>query len=691
MHLRLPPISVRQPFADLLTRTTDQPEHQRSARLLGALLVTILVLGIITLIVFGLPDANHAWRVEGTLSFLFIVIVSAPIYVLSQRFSYKLAALLLIIVLIAVITISSYPNIATWELNTLSYLVLPVLFSSAFLSLPTTSIIMGIVQLMPMVVASQIPDAAMFETLVAPFSFLMVVNALIIVVANHRNQLERARQQQIADSEHLLRMINDNIEETILFVDLNGEIQYASSSHKTLLGDADLELEGLSVYSDTFINRTHPDDRDILTQFMQAAAEPTPARLYTRLRHHDGHYLWLETNINALNDDNGNLLGVIIVSRDVGLRKQAEDALKASEAEARRLFAHNPLPMWVYDRETLAFLDVNDAAIQKYGYSREEFLAMTIQDIRPPEDMERLGKALQVRQTEAVHTGEWRHLLKDGRLIDVEITGHQIEYNGREASLIVAQDITARKRAEVDSLEREKLAVALAKERELGEIRNLFMRTVSHEFRTPLATILLAAEMLVAYADRITPARREESGATIRREIQRLENMLQDMMDILRIQDQHMALDAEPLNLEQFFGEMVDDFRRAAPDHPIRLEINVADTTVRGDARLLRYIVSNLLSNAIKYSPPERLIGMLVEQKNGNLHLKVRDQGIGIKPEDQKRLFEPFYRGSNVNEVSGTGLGLKIVHDCVHLYQGTITVESVVGVGTTFTVTLPML
>lgn len=133
---------------------------------------------------------------------------------------------------------------------------------------------------------------------------------------------------------------------------------------------------------------------------------------------------------------------------DITERKQAEEKLRKSEERYRYLFENNPYPMWIYDRETLAFLDVNEAAVAKYGYSRQEFLNMTIVDIRPPEDVDRLlGNLAQPREPLEYSTG-WRHRLKDGRIIDVEITSHTIEIDGHESVLVIAQDITERKQAE---------------------------------------------------------------------------------------------------------------------------------------------------------------------------------------------------------------------------------------------------
>lgn len=134
--------------------------------------------------------------------------------------------------------------------------------------------------------------------------------------------------------------------------------------------------------------------------------------------------------------------------RDITERRQAEQALRESEETFRLLFASNPQPMWVYDLATLAFLEVNDAAVDRYGYTRDEFLAMRITEIRPEEDVPRVVEDVRGQRPTLQYAGEWRHRCKDGRLLDVEITSHTLTFAGRSAVLVTAQDVTERKRAE---------------------------------------------------------------------------------------------------------------------------------------------------------------------------------------------------------------------------------------------------
>jgi PAS domain S-box-containing protein len=167
-------------------------------------------------------------------------------------------------------------------------------------------------------------------------------------------------------------------------------------------------------------------------------------RNYTKL----GNILHCEWYNSALYDENGKLISVLSLVLDVTVATRIEEALRKSEAQYRLLFESNPQAMWVYDLLTLRFLAVNDAAIRHYGYSRSEFLEMTIKDIRPPEDVQLLNEYLEGGNPEMNRAGGWRHRKKDGTIINVEITSNRLSFGGRSAEFVLATDITERTKAE---------------------------------------------------------------------------------------------------------------------------------------------------------------------------------------------------------------------------------------------------
>lgn len=167
-------------------------------------------------------------------------------------------------------------------------------------------------------------------------------------------------------------------------------------------------------------------------------------RNYTKLE----NILHCEWYNSALYDEKGKLISVLSLVLDVSVAKRIEEALRESEAQYRLLFESNPQAMWVYDLLTLRFLAVNNAAIRHYGYSREEFLEMTIKDIRPPEDVQVLSDYIDSGNHEVHQAAEWRHRKKDGTIINVEITSNRLNFGGRAAEFVLAHDITERKKAE---------------------------------------------------------------------------------------------------------------------------------------------------------------------------------------------------------------------------------------------------
>ncbi len=175
-------------------------------------------------------------------------------------------------------------------------------------------------------------------------------------------------------------------------------------------------------------------------------------------------------------------------------RHRADDAVRDSEARYRALFEHSPLPKWLYDVETLRFLEVNDAAVRHYGYTREEFLHMTIEDIRPPEDVAALRAVVRPESGSPTHVGVWRHRKKDGTPIEVDIRGHTLVLGGRATRLVVVQDVTERRKEEEA---RARLTDKL--ERELAERTRVEMALRLSEAR--LRSLTESGLMLITYSD----------------------------------------------------------------------------------------------------------------------------------------------------------------------------------------------
>ncbi|MCC7451970.1 MAG: PAS domain S-box protein [Anaerolineae bacterium] len=245
-------------------------------------------------------------------------------------------------------------------------------------------------------------------------------------------------------------------------------------------------------------------------------------------------------------------------------------------------------------------------------------------------------------------------------------------------------DITERKRLEAD------LRQMLEKEKELNELKTRFVSIVSHEFRTPLASIQMAADILNRYSDRMTDTQRAHRLESIQTEVRHMAAMLEDVLTISRAEAGRLAFNPAPLDIQAFCQNLLSTMQALSSTHHFAFMVAGTQFAFPLDADILQHVLSNLLSNAVKYSPEGSTIYLdLVTQAN-QVMIQVRDEGIGIPPEDQAHLFEAFHRAANVGPVPGTGLGLAIVKQMVERHGGSITFESLVGIGTTFTVVIPV-
>ncbi|HEY9707951.1 MAG TPA: PAS domain-containing sensor histidine kinase, partial [Oculatellaceae cyanobacterium] len=254
----------------------------------------------------------------------------------------------------------------------------------------------------------------------------------------------------------------------------------------------------------------------------------------------------------------------------------------------------------------------------------------------------------------------------------------------------IAEDITKRKRAEAE------IVNALFKEKELGDLKSRFVSITSHEFRTPLTTIMSTAELLEHYE--WTKEEEVEQLHLIKDAVKHMLHLLEDLLFIGTADAGQLQFNPEPLDLKEFCEDLVAEIQRGKSLKPTvkgfkhSLTFVSPDRTLLAcmDKKLLRQLLSNLLLNAIKYSPSGGTVRFELSCQGDRAIFQVQDQGIGIPQEEQPRLFEFFYRAKNVGAIAGTGLGLAIVKQCVDLHGGAIALDSEVGKGTRFTVTLPL-
>ena len=367
----------------------------------------------------------------------------------------------------------------------------------------------------------------------------------------------------------------------------------------------------------------------------------------------------------------------------------ATEALRKSEAQYRALFESNPHPMWVYEERTLRFLAVNDAAMQRYGYSREEFLSMTIKSIRSPAEVPALIQTIREDAPGLSRTGLWKHRRKDGSAIDVEITSYGLTFDGKRAQLVVATDVTDKIRAQQTL--REKIDELAAMTQQMWQASKLatvgeLAASVAHELNNPLATVSLRVENLMQQL-----AHDEEKHRSLQiiiSEVERMASLVTNLLQFTRrnyrqvstidVADEiHKSIDLISYYLRNRRVEVVTEFAHPLP-------------AIHADRQQLRQVFLNLMTNASDAMPEG---GCLTVRGHADLALErvlveFVDSGEGIAENDLKKIWQPFY--TSKPEGKGTGLGLPICSRIIEEHGGEISLQSKLGKGTTVCVALPI-
>jgi PAS domain S-box-containing protein len=370
-------------------------------------------------------------------------------------------------------------------------------------------------------------------------------------------------------------------------------------------------------------------------------------------------------------------------------RQQAEKNLQESEQRFRQLAEHIHEVFWLSDLQTAKILYISPAYEEIWGRSCQSLYE------QPQSFLDAIhvdDKQLAINCFEKQKLGDrtdviYRIIKPDNSIRWIRDRSFPILNELGQVYRVagIAADITEAKRVE------EEIFNTLQREKELSELKSSFISMTSHEFRTPLSTVLLSAEMLEHYTDKLSLDRKQKLFQQIGTGIGRMVQLLDDVLSINKADAGKVELNPVSVDLEYFCQEILAEMQLTAGNkHTIVFAISGNCSKAMIDETLLRHILNNLLSNAIKYSPEGGQINFQLSCQNFEATFVIQDFGIGIPVEDQKRLFESFHRAKNVGNIHGTGLGLSIAKRMVDLHQGTITVESEVGVGTKFIVTIPL-
>ncbi|MGL5061176.1 MAG: ATP-binding protein [Microcoleus sp.] len=337
-------------------------------------------------------------------------------------------------------------------------------------------------------------------------------------------------------------------------------------------------------------------------------------------------------------------------------------------------------------------LEVNQTALEFTGMQAQNVVGRPIWE-QPiwqlsPHAREQLKEGVTKAGIGEFFRSEIDLLGKSGQIITVDFSVKPVKNDTGQVLLLIAEarDISDRKRAEAEILK------TLAREKELSELRAKFVTMVSHEFRTPLTTIQFSAGLLQDYSSNWSEDKKSTHFVRIQQAIKRMTELLEDILVIGKIEAKTLKFKPAALNLEKFCTQLVEDQQlNDSNNHAILFIFKGGNTEAQMDEKLLRQMLGNLISNAIKYSPEGTPVYLYLSCHNGEAVFQIKDSGIGIPTADRERIWETFYRATNVGTIPGTGLGLAIVKRAVELHGGKLAISSQEGAGTTFTATLPLI
>ncbi|HXG67443.1 MAG TPA: PAS domain S-box protein [Blastocatellia bacterium] len=409
--------------------------------------------------------------------------------------------------------------------------------------------------------------------------------------------------------------------------------------------------------------------------------------------HSDGRVVNLLECAAPLFDERGKVRGVVGAFLDITERKRAEEALRQSEKEYRELFENAHDAIIIFDPEGEIVLEVNRRACEVYGFSRSEFIGMSLEAISKDPDRNR-GRIRETLDSDSCHHFETVQYRKGGSEMHLEINAAAVSYRGKPAILSINRDITERKRAEK---EREQLLalerIARAEAEAASRTKDEFLATVSHELRTPLNAIQGWAQILCSgNPDPMTLA---QGLNAIKRNAKSQAQLIEDILDVSRITSGKLHLHVRPTDLVSVIKAAIDTVRPAADAKDIKIQM-IVDASIGAalaDPERLQQVVWNLLSNAVKFTPNDGQVEIRLERIEGCAQITVKDTGEGVDREFLPHIFDRFRQAdaSTTRRHGGLGLGLAIVRHLVEMHGGAVEADSPGrGQGATFTVRLPL-
>lgn len=364
------------------------------------------------------------------------------------------------------------------------------------------------------------------------------------------------------------------------------------------------------------------------------------------------------------------------LEREIQEKHEAELELIESQKLYQAIAQNFPNGTIAVLNQKLDFLFIEGQGLRDLGFGSEELVGRNYMDVILPDLKEFVGQKLQSVFEGISATFEMELKPNFFRVRAVPLYNNKKDV---ERILVVESNITQQKNAEKE------IYNSLTKEKELNELKSKFVSMASHEFRTPLSTILSSATLVRKYVEVDQTDKIPRHTDRIQNNVRNLTMILNDFLSLEKLENNNIPTEKTIFNLVDCVKEVTEDMQMLKkPNQVIKLNSTLSQSDVQTDRFVIQNILTNLVSNAIKYSKEDGLIEICLHEKQGAVELLVRDNGIGISEEDKKSLFQRFFRASNAGNVQGTGLGLHIVKRYIDLIQGELIFESELNKGSTF-------
>ncbi len=544
-------------------------------------------------------------------------------------------------------------------------------------------------------------------------SDIVILRVMAEIFAGHFNNIQSI--DRLRKSEEKYRLLMESTDNAILVIDESGVLHYVNHAACRDFEESEERLTGSNLhelFDDDFANRVLQDVQEVIITDNSVKKE--------YYFYYKSVERWYDVRIQPLLKESGFGSKVMIIANDVHDHKTNELRLEHLNQQIHDY--NNNLEKLVErrSRENMELININkaineasgallistgaDGIIESFNPMAEKVLGYKAKDVigrmsmvklYAPEVVEESVKLAEKKAGRTFHSSfeaimslneedplineEVRYISKSGIQIPVLLSKTPVKTSDGSTIryVCVAMDISLRKRAEAEL----KLQ---------NELKSRFVAMASHEFRTPLSTILMAADSLDAYISRMSDVEIHQRIGRIKSNVEFLKNVMEKVLDLSQIESGQMNLKAQRDDFAEFFKKALLTICRQDKSKSITFNSQVPRIECLFDRQMMKQVISNLLSNALKYSGQESGIAVNLYQEDGNVVFTISDQGIGIPDEDASGVFDYFHRGSNVGSIRGTGLGLPLAREFMRLHEGDITFSANAGNGTVFTVFFPV-